>query len=96
MITLIQNELKIQDFIKPGTRAYFIGIGGVGMSGLAKVLKDRGLQVSGSDQRESCETRELAKMGIPVYIGHDSTHVDGQDIVIYSSAVSLSSSSSWL
>ncbi len=89
MTLMVQNELKVQDFLKSGNSAYLIGIGGVGMSALAKVLKHLGLQVSGSDMRTSPETSELVKMGIPVNIGHDMTHVYRQNFVIYSSAVSM-------
>ena len=89
MATTVQAELKVQDILKPGNHAYFIGIGGVGMSGLAKVLKQMGLQVSGSDAAQNAETKVLSQLGIQVDIGHDCTHIDQQDVVIYSSAVSV-------
>ena len=77
-----ENDLNVQSFLKPGNRAYLIGIGGIGMSGLARTLKHLGLQVSGSDVKQSEATAELVRSGISVYIGHDMTHVHHQDLVI--------------
>ncbi len=87
--SLVQNEFKLQDFLKAGKRAYLIGVGGVGMSGLALTLKHLGLQVSGSDAKSNRFTSDLTRAGIPVSVGHDLTHVYNQDFVIYSSAVSV-------
>ena len=73
------------------TSAYFIGIGGVGMSGIALVAHKQGLRVSGSDIRESRYTKELQDEGIEVHIGHDAHNIpDGNrtpDIVVTSTAV---------
>ncbi|PIQ86285.1 MAG: UDP-N-acetylmuramate--L-alanine ligase [Candidatus Omnitrophica bacterium CG11_big_fil_rev_8_21_14_0_20_45_26] len=90
MTATAQTDVKLQDLLKAGNRAYLIGIGGVGMSGLAKVLKSRGLHVAGSDQQESETTRDLIQSGIPVYIGHDLNHVHHHDFAIYSSAITIS------
>lgn len=68
-------------------RIHFVGIGGVGMSGIAEVLNNLRFNVSGSDVRESGNTRRLAALGIPVHIGHESTLVDGVDAVVVSSAI---------
>ncbi len=89
MSSLVQSELKINDVLKPGNRVHFIGIGGIGMSGLAKVLNSIGYQVSGSDAKSSRETRELQALGVPTRIGHDFGQSDVYDFVIYSSAVSM-------
>ena len=89
MESLVQTESRVQDFLKPGNRAYLIGIGGVGMSGLAKVLKHSGLQVAGSDLKDSREIQELRNLGISVYVGHDMAHVYQQDFIVYSSAISI-------
>ncbi len=67
---------------------HFVGIGGIGMSGLAELLKTVGLRVTGSDARESETTLRLAQLGIPVFTGHQADHVAGADVVVYSSAVS--------
>lgn len=66
---------------------HFIGIGGIGMSGIAQILAAQGVSVSGSDLRESPITRRLVAEGIRVHIGHRAEHVAGADLVVYSSAV---------
>jgi UDP-N-acetylmuramate--alanine ligase len=67
---------------------HFIGIGGIGMSGIAELLLNLGYKVSGSDQKLSDLTRRLASLGATVYSGHDPVHVQGADVVVISSAVS--------
>ncbi len=76
-----------QDLIGSSKYAYLIGIGGVGMSALARVLKYLGLSVAGSDARESLTTRQLVREGIPVYIGQNQITFEGADLIIYSSAI---------
>lgn len=66
---------------------HLVGVGGCGMSGLAKVLHEMGYRVSGSDVREGPNTIRLTDLGVKVYIGHDDSHVRGVDLLIYSSAV---------
>ena len=68
-------------------RIHFVGIGGVGMAGLAVLLKARGHQVDGCDLKATPRTRWLESLGIPVAIGHDAAHVDGHDLVIVTPAV---------
>jgi UDP-N-acetylmuramate--alanine ligase len=68
-------------------KIHMIGIGGAGMSGIAKVLKDRGHEVTGSDLKESNYTRALENAGIPVYIGHASQQVGDVDQVVTSTAI---------
>jgi UDP-N-acetylmuramate--alanine ligase len=68
-------------------RAYLIGIGGVGMSALARVLKHQGLEVSGSDSKESRTTRDLTRAGIRVHIGQSQVGFRDEDLIIYSSAI---------
>lgn len=76
-----------RDLVAGARHAYLIGIGGVGMSALARVLKKRGLRVSGSDSRESRATRELESSGIPVHIGQSLVGFGDADLIIYSSAI---------
>lgn len=64
-----------------------MGIGGIGMSGIAEVLLASGFAVSGSDARESETTRRLEELGARVHIGHSATNVAGADVVVFSSAV---------
>ncbi|MGB9711552.1 MAG: UDP-N-acetylmuramate--L-alanine ligase [Dissulfurimicrobium sp.] len=66
---------------------HFVGIGGIGMSGLARLLLGLGYDVSGSDLRETEITRSLVQMGGVVYKGHEAKNVEGADVVVYSSAV---------
>ena len=69
-------------------RIHFIGIGGVGMSGIAEVLINLGYQVSGSDVKEGVSTQRLKSLGATIYIGHDISNVKDCDVVVYSTAVS--------
>jgi UDP-N-acetylmuramate--alanine ligase len=68
--------------------AHFIGIGGIGMSGIAEILLNLGFQVSGSDLRRSPATDRLAQMGATIYEGHDAANIAGATVVVTSSAVS--------
>ncbi|MEO1752259.1 UDP-N-acetylmuramate--L-alanine ligase [Thiofaba sp. EF100] len=69
-------------------RIHFVGIGGVGMSGIAEVLLNLGYMVSGSDVAESASVRRLRERGAQVWIGHDAELVHGADVVVTSTAVS--------
>jgi UDP-N-acetylmuramate--alanine ligase len=69
---------------------HFVGIGGIGMSGIAELLANLGYVVSGSDEKRSAVSDRLATLGIRVSIGHDASHVAGADVVVISSAVRAS------
>lgn len=69
------------------SRIHFVGIGGIGMSGIAEVLLNLGYAVSGSDLKEGEVTRRLASLGAEVRFGHRAQHVVGVDVVVISSAV---------
>ena len=69
------------------TRVHFVGIGGIGMSGIAEVLKNLGYTVSGSDLKSSASTERLRSLGVRVHEGHKAEHVEGTDVVVVSSAV---------
>jgi UDP-N-acetylmuramate--alanine ligase len=66
---------------------HFVGIGGIGMSGIAEVLLNLGYGVRGSDMKSSETTQRLESLGGDVRIGHDGSNVDGVDVVVVSSAV---------
>ena len=68
-------------------RVHFIGIGGAGMSAIAKVLLERGVTISGSDLKRSRASTMLEAMGAMVHIGHEGSLVEGSDIVVRSSAI---------
>jgi UDP-N-acetylmuramate--alanine ligase len=71
-------------------RIHFVGIGGVGMGGIAEVLLNLGYEVQGSDLRQGTVTRRLSSLGATIHIGHDQTLVRDADVVVVSSAVSES------
>ncbi|MFA5846041.1 MAG: UDP-N-acetylmuramate--L-alanine ligase [Thermodesulfovibrionales bacterium] len=67
---------------------HFVGIGGIGMSGIAEVLHNLGYEVTGSDIKDSDTTNRLHSLGIKIYIGHKAENVDDAHVVVISSAVS--------
>jgi UDP-N-acetylmuramate--alanine ligase len=79
------HKLKVET--QKDKRIHFIGIGGVGMGGIAEVLLNLGYRVSGSDLHDNRMTHRLAGMGAHVTLGHDAGHVEGADVVVVSSAV---------
>ncbi len=68
-------------------RIHFVGIGGIGMSGIAELLANLGYEVSGSDARRSDVTDRLERLGVRVMSGHDAGHVGAADVVVVSSAI---------
>ena len=66
---------------------HFIGIGGIGMSGIAEVLINLGFEVSGSDIEEGAITERLASIGAKIAYRHSAENVKGSDVVVFSSAV---------
>ena len=66
---------------------HFIGVGGVGMSGIAEVLNNQGYRVSGSDLKASATTERLAELGVEVFIGHQETNVANAHVIVVSSAI---------
>ena len=68
-------------------KIHFIGIGGIGMSGIAEVLLNLGFKVTGSDLRETETTARLASLGAEIFYGHKEENVTQVDVVVVSSAV---------
>lgn len=66
---------------------HFVGVGGAGMCGIAEVLLNQGYGITGSDLQQSHNTDRLASMGAKIYLGHDASHVEDADVVVYSSAI---------
>lgn len=81
------EEEKVGTRLTPGMHIHIVGIGGAGMSAIARVLLGRGFQVSGSDMQSNEQTSALAAVGVTVYRGHAAEHIDGADLVVISSAV---------
>ncbi len=73
--------------VDKNTKLYFIGIGGIGMSGIAEVLLSLGYQVVGSDLSESLNVKRLREKGAEVFLGHKAENVEGANVVVHSSAV---------
>ena len=71
----------------PSQRVHFIGIGGIGMSGIAEILLTMGYAVSGSDLRASAATERLERLGATIFIGHAAANAAASDVVVTSSAV---------
>ena len=68
-------------------RIHFVGVGGIGMSGIAELLANLGYEVTGSDAKRSDVTDRLEKLGVRVWIGHDAANVGPADVVVVSSAI---------
>lgn len=68
-------------------KIHFIGIGGIGMSGIAQILAKSDFVISGSDQSENAQTEKLKQAGVKVYIGHQAQHIKEVDVVVVSSAI---------
>jgi len=70
-------------------RIHFVGMGGIGMSGIAEVLLNLGYKISGSDLKSSPVTQRLASLGAQTYEGHHAANITGADVVVTSSAISI-------
>ena len=79
--------MKLNELI--GKRIHFIGIGGSGMSGLARIALSHGIKVSGSDSSDSQILQALRALGAEVHIGHDAKNLIGADLIVYSNAISV-------
>jgi UDP-N-acetylmuramate--alanine ligase len=75
-------------FFRP-QHVHFVGIGGIGMSGIAEVLLSLGYQVSGSDIRLSPITERLKHLGATIYVGHEAGNVAGAKAVVVTSALDV-------
>src|SRR6266852_3192179 len=71
-------------------RIHFVGIGGIGMSGIAEVLLTLGYKVSGSDLKSSAVTERLAEKGAIIFVGHQAENITGAEVVVASSAIARS------
>lgn len=70
-----------------GKRVHFIGVGGAGMSGLARIMASEGIHVSGSDIKESSVLTALQTIGVETKVGHEAANVNGADFVVFSTAI---------
>ena len=77
--------MKLKELV--GKRVHFIGIGGSGMSGLARIAISHGIKVSGSDASDSSVLDALRALGAEIFIGHKGENVTGADLIVYSNAI---------
>lgn len=77
----------MENILEKVKKIHFVGIGGIGMSGIAEILINWGFQISGSDLVSSENTERLEKLGAKIYIGHNDENINSSDLVVYSSAV---------
>ena len=68
---------------------HFVGIGGIGMSGLAQIMKNMGFKVQGSDQNKNKNTISCSKSGIKIFIGHSSNNIRRASIIVKSTAIKI-------
>lgn len=91
MLQLVFKNIQNTDsytVLEPPATIYFVGIGGIGMSGIAGLLKTMGYRICGSDISENYMTCTLVKMGIKVYIGHDAININDKiDVIVKSGAI---------
>ncbi|MCK4812973.1 MAG: UDP-N-acetylmuramate--L-alanine ligase [Candidatus Marinimicrobia bacterium] len=81
------RENRINTIFGSTNTIHMIGVGGIGMSGIAEVLIHLGFSVTGSDTLESSITEHLQSLGVHIYTDHHRNHVQSQDVVVYSSAI---------
>lgn len=81
------DPIQTQPIFGRTRHIHMVGIGGIGMSGIAEILLQKGYKVTGSDGNITDTTHRLQELGARVYHGHDEKHIDGADVVVYTSAV---------
>ena len=82
-----ENRIQTQPVFGNTRHIHMVGIGGIGMSGMAEILLHRGYKVTGSDGKLSETPQRLTDIGATVYEGHAAEHIEGADVVVYTSAV---------
>jgi len=80
--------IQTQPIFGKTKKVHFVGIGGIGMSGMAEILLKKGYEISGSDGAASENTERLKSLGAEVHIGHAAENINGADVVVFTSAVS--------
>lgn len=83
----MSKQIQTQPVFGRTRHIHMVGIGGIGMSGMAEILLQKGYKVTGSDAREGETIKRLRELGADIYIGHDEKHIADADVVVYTSAV---------
>ncbi len=86
----MDHRIETQPVFGRTRHIHMVGIGGIGMSGMAEILIQRGYKVSGSDGARSETTERLEKLGATIYLGHAKENIEGADVVVYTSAIKAS------
>ncbi|MEQ9090048.1 MAG: UDP-N-acetylmuramate--L-alanine ligase, partial [Balneola sp.] len=84
---LMENRIQTQPVFGRTKHIHMVGIGGIGMSGMAEILIQRGYKVTGSDGASNETTDRLKELGATIYQGHAPENIEGADVVVYTSAV---------
>jgi len=83
----MSNKIQTQPVFGRTKQIHMVGIGGIGMSGIAEILLLRGYSVTGSDSNLSDTTERLEELGAKIFKGHNASNIEGADVVVYTSAV---------
>ena len=83
----MEKRIETQPIFGRTKHIHMVGIGGIGMSGMAEILIHRGYKVSGSDGALSDTTKRLEEIGATIFEGHSAENIEGADVVVYTSAV---------
>ncbi len=83
----MDKRIQTQPIFGNTKHIHMVGIGGIGMSGMAEILLHRGYKITGSDGAVTDTTKRLEELGAKVYQGHAAEHIEGADVVVYTSAV---------
>ncbi|MEX0649126.1 MAG: UDP-N-acetylmuramate--L-alanine ligase [Balneolaceae bacterium] len=83
----MSKTIQTQPVFGRTRQIHMVGIGGIGMSGIAEILLLRGYTVTGSDSSKSDTTKRLKELGATIYTGHKPEHIEGADVVVYTSAI---------
>ncbi len=83
----MSSEVQTQPVFGNTRHIHMVGIGGIGMSGMAEILLRKGYKVTGSDGAVSDTTERLKELGAEIFLGHSADHIEGADVVVYTSAV---------
>ncbi len=86
---IFMDKIAVGEILQKAKRLFFVGIGGISMSSLAFVCRDRGFMIAGSDRATSEMTDRLEKAGIPVVHEHRAENIEGADAIVYTGAVTL-------
>ncbi len=83
----MSKQIQTQPIFGRTRHIHMVGIGGIGMSGMAEILLQKGYTVTGSDAKEGDTIKRLRELGAKIHIGHDKKNIEGADVVVFTSAV---------